>query len=236
MSSQTNTNDDCKINLKFMGREDAINRSYARVHGRLTEGKKKNIQALNQWLIPPDKLSDLTGYHLDIGFGMGDSLVDYAKNTHQPCVGIDVYLPGLLQVMQQALQYDLNHIRMVHGDVLAVLPCLPRHQANSIFVLFADPWPKKKQQKRRLIQRYFINTLLTLLKHEGRLWIATDCDDYAAHINHVLSSLPIEVERDLPLPIRPTKYQKRAIKLGHSVHVWALSHLSAIQHQDDESK
>ena len=147
-----------------------------------------------------------------------------------------MYLPGLLQVMQQALQYDLNHIRMVHGDVLAVRPCLPKHQANSIFVLFADPWPKKKQQKRRLIQRDFINTLLTLLKHEGRLWIATDCDDYAAHINHVLSSLPIEVERDLPLPIRPTKYQKRAIKLGHSVHVWALSHLSAIQHQDDESK
>ena len=154
-----------------MGRENAINRSYARVHGRLTEGKKKNIQALNQWLIPPDKLSDLTGYHLDIGCD-GELSGRVCQNTHQPCVGIDVYLPGLLQVMQQALQYDLNHIRMVHGDVLAVLPCLPKHQANSIFVLFADPWPKKKQQKRRLIQRDFINTLLTLLKHEGRLWIA----------------------------------------------------------------
>ncbi|MGC6404506.1 MAG: tRNA (guanine(46)-N(7))-methyltransferase TrmB [Candidatus Comchoanobacterales bacterium] len=222
MVSQSNTNDECKINLHFIAREEGINRSYARILGRLSPAKQRLMIQLPEWLILPENCDQEGEYHLDIGFGMGDSLLSYAQNHHIPCIGIDVYLPGLLSVMQQAQKLNVSNIKMIHGDVLAILPRMPKRKAKSIFVLFADPWPKKKQRKRRLIQASFLKQLAALMNQDGSIWIATDCEQYADHIESILDLDTFSVKRNERLPIGETKYQKRAKKLGHQVFTWRL--------------
>ena len=85
-----------------------------------------------------------------------------------------------------------------------------------------DPWPKKRQQKRRLIQPEFVKLLATRLTPRGYLHCATDWEDYALQILETLAgdALLMNMAKDfIPRPpYRPqTKFETRGLKLGHRV-------------------
>ena len=72
-----------------------------------------------------------------------------------------------------------RELRIFPGDVRDLLPALPRACISKLFVLFPDPWPKKRHQKRRLIQTSFLDLLASRLKRAGRVYFATDDVSYA---------------------------------------------------------
>lgn len=177
--------------------------------------------------------------NLEIGFGNGDNIFALAcKHPKENFIGIEVYQPGIASLLSllKNLPQPLNNIRIYNEDAVAVLQdCIPDQSLDKIFILFPDPWPKKRHHKRRLIQAQFILLLQKKLKSGGKLHLATDWEDYAKHINSVLnnnhdliltcetknSSTPDNQSPDYGR-VTSTKFEQRGKKRGHQIFNWLL--------------
>ena len=117
-------------------------------------------------------------------------------------------------------------------DLDLVLDKIPAASLVGIYILFPDPWHKKRHNKRRLIQAPFVAKLMTRLKPGGYIHCATDWEEYAAQILDVLGSTPGLVNTvdgsattaagrpgyaNTPSYRPLTKFENRGIKLGHGV-------------------
>lgn len=126
--------------------------------------------------------------YLDIGFGNGETLSEMARlNPDKKFIGIEVHRPGVGQLLQRANQLNLENIRVINHDAVQVVDSnFFKIKFDGIYLLFADPWPKRKHHKRRIVQPAFIKNVAKLLKSGGYLYIATDWDHYAAHILEIM--------------------------------------------------
>jgi tRNA (guanine-N7-)-methyltransferase len=170
---------------------------------------------------------------IEIGFGMGDSLIaELQRNSQFNYFGIEVHQPGVSRIMKAADEAEMKNIRLAMHDAVNVIDQLADGQADKIQIFFPDPWPKAKHHKRRLINPAFIELLLTKLKAEACLHIATDHIGYAEHIKLVLQKFPglknissldsndsrLQKEIVKSSQIRPeTKYERRGLRLGHPI-------------------
>lgn len=163
---------------------------------------------------------------LEIGFGMGGSLLEMAKaNPDFDFIGIEVHKPGVGALFSALAQSGLQNIRVYCHDAVEVLAqCIPDHSLQKVLILFPDPWPKKRHNKRRLISQEFIAKLLPKLEHKGILHLATDWQDYAEQMLEVVSTFSelqnladdgkfLQGDRLRPL----TKFEQRGTKLGHEI-------------------
>ncbi len=163
---------------------------------------------------------------VEIGFGMGDGLVESAgRFPDADFLGIEVYRPGIGRCMKLAAEAGLDNLRIIEGDAAEVLRSriLPA-TVDKILVYFPDPWPKKRHHKRRLVQAEFVESVLRVMKVGGELCLATDWRDYAEQMLRVLDAArPLE---NLAGPgrfharpdLRPlTKFEQRGMSLGHEV-------------------
>ncbi|MBI2790662.1 MAG: tRNA (guanosine(46)-N7)-methyltransferase TrmB [Gammaproteobacteria bacterium] len=163
---------------------------------------------------------------LEIGFGMGDSLIAQAKaHPEIDFIGIEVHPPGIGKVMANAKIYQLTNLKIFAFDAVQVLDwCIPDESIDKVLLLFPDPWPKKKHHKRRILQPSFATKIAQKLKKGGQFHLATDWQDYADQMLAVLDALPdfenffgkghfapSTFERIL------TKFEKRGQKLGHQI-------------------
>jgi tRNA (guanine-N7-)-methyltransferase len=210
-------------------------RSYALRAGRMTQGQLRAID--ENWqrlgLAHGDGPLDFDAVFgrplprvLEIGFGMGQSLAAMAKAAPDTnFIGIEVHKPGVGRLLQTMAEHDLTNIRVYQHDAVEILrDCIPPDSLDTIKIFFPDPWHKKRHNKRRLIQPAFVAQLITRLKPEGVLHLATDWEPYAEQMMVVLSS-----EKSLantcgdgqfaPRPKhRPlTKFEMRGKRLGHGV-------------------
>ena len=113
---------------------------------------------------------------LEIGFGMGDSLVNLAASRSDiNFIGIEVHPPGVGACVASAAEMGLTNLRVIKSDAIEVLT---KHAANQslaqVQILFPDPWHKKKHHKRRLIQPSLLSLLAKKMVSKGGLRIATD--------------------------------------------------------------
>lgn len=164
---------------------------------------------------------------LEIGFGMGHSLIEMAKtNPHHNYLGVEVHPPGVGATLANASELGLQNLRIYAEDAHLVLAqCIPNESLDRVLVFFPDPWPKKKHHKRRLIQTQFLKLVWQKLKFNGNIHIATDISEYAEHVLHVFKHFP-EFNNyygiDQFAPVRPetrplTKFELRGTKLGHTI-------------------
>jgi tRNA (guanine-N7-)-methyltransferase len=156
---------------------------------------------------------------LEIGFGMGASLLELVKkNPEQQYIGVEVHQPGVGRLLMGVQEAECDNLRVYRHDVNDVLNhCIPDHSLKGIYIFFPDPWHKKKHNKRRLIQPEFIETLSKKIKLGGVLHIATDWEDYANHIQSVLDGQD-NFSLTTSKGDRPnTKYEARGQRLGHEV-------------------
>lgn len=210
-------------------------RSYVVRGGRITEGQKTAFD--KYW--PQYGLSlhhgelDLVGSFerdapmvLEIGFGMGDSLLQMlAAEPEKNFIGIEVHPPGVGRLINNAGKEGLSNLRVYLADAKDVLEdCIPEASIDRLQIYFPDPWHKKKHNKRRLIQTEFVLKLAQKLKPQGVLHLATDWQPYAEHMLEViepLDELGNMAGSDLYSPrpdYRPvTKFEKRGERLGHGV-------------------
>lgn len=168
--------------------------------------------------------------HLEIGCGNGECILALAaRHPENDYLGIEVHRPGVGSLLRLAAQAGLDNLRILQRDAVdAVLKQIPAASLECIYVFFPDPWPKKRHHKRRLLQAGFVAALRERLKAHGRLFIATDWQDYAEHITTATAA--VAGLRNLagnalyaPRPAwRPlTRYERRALSLGHTVRDFA---------------
>lgn len=162
---------------------------------------------------------------LEIGFGMGDSLLDMAKAApERNFVGIEVHEPGIGRVCLLAKQAKLDNLKVINGDAIALLKNLPDAHLDTAQLYFPDPWQKKRHHKRRFVTPDRMRLVAQKLKAGGVFHTATDWEHYAFWMLETLDNCP-EFENTAgkghfaPRPaFRPlTKFEKRGIASGHGV-------------------
>ncbi|MEQ9314751.1 MAG: tRNA (guanosine(46)-N7)-methyltransferase TrmB [Henriciella sp.] len=117
---------------------------------------------------------------LEIGFGGGEHVSAQAKG--HPEVGIlasEVFIEGLAKCLSDIEEMGLQNVRLWDEDARQLVDLLPEASIDRVFILFPDPWPKKKHHKRRIIQADFLDALARIIKPGGRLRFATDVRSYA---------------------------------------------------------
>jgi len=89
---------------------------------------------------------------LEIGFGGGEHLIEAA--TREPEVGFigcEPFINGMARLLSQIEQRGLNNIRLHRGDAVEVLDRLPDASLDRVYLFYPDPWPKRRQRKRRFV-------------------------------------------------------------------------------------
>lgn len=202
--------------------------SYVRRGGRITAGQQRAWD--RHWARLGRDVTDLHGpldlpawfgreaaVLLEIGSGMGEttSLLAQAEPDVN-YLAVEVYEPGLAQLMLRAETMGLTNLRLLRGDAVTVLAGhLPPESLSGVRIFFPDPWPKKKHHKRRLIAPDFVALVASRLVVGGRLHLATDWAEYAEQMLAVCSAEPLlrnEFPDWAPRPRwRPvTKFETRA--------------------------
>lgn len=214
-------------------------RSFVRRTGRITAGQSRALQEL--W---PRYGVDVDGTALDldaifgrsadkvleIGFGNGASLVQMALESPQlDFLGVEVHEPGIGHCLINARDASVSNLKIVAHDAVEILGLLDGECLARINLLFPDPWPKKRHHKRRIIQQAFLKLAATKLKRGGTLFIATDWQDYAEHIDAIIARTAEfrVIERrehagDRPLARPATKFEARGVRKGHRICDWHL--------------
>lgn len=172
---------------------------------------------------------------VEIGSGTGTSTVAMAEaEPERDVVAVEVYLPGIAQLVGGVQRQGLTNVRVVRGDGVAVLEdMIEPGSLTGVRVYFPDPWPKARHHKRRLLQPSMFALIADRLRVGGILHVATDHADYAEAIAEVAPGEPLLRRLELPprladanLPIsvdRPvTKFQDKAAQVGREIHefVW----------------
>lgn len=162
---------------------------------------------------------------VEIGFGMGDSLLEMAAaNPQINFLGIEVHKPGVGKLLHGVVEQNLSNVKVFCHDAKEILAhCLPPASIARLLIFFPDPWHKKRHNKRRLVQTDFITQQLPLLADGGRIHLATDWEPYAEHMVEAMEA--VEGIENLngagqfwQQPDRPeTKFERRGIRLGHGV-------------------
>lgn len=210
-------------------------RSFVRRQGRLTKGQQFALD--NYWPVmgveyaaQPLDLSALFGREapvvLEIGFGMGASLVAMAKaNPHQNFLGIEVHSPGVGACLSAAHEEGVTNLRVMCHDAVEVLEnMIPCNSLSMVQLFFPDPWHKARHNKRRIVQVSFAELVKSKLKLGGVFHMATDWEPYAEHMLEVMVTIDgyhnCSAEGNyVPRPqSRPvTKFEQRGQRLGHGV-------------------
>ncbi len=210
-------------------------RSFVRREGRLTTGQRQALESVwpRYGIAAGGGLIDAAAIFgrvapitLEIGFGNGESLAAQAEQQpERDFIGIEVHRPGVGHLLVEIQRRGLTNVRIFNEDAVEVLERrIPPASLDAVQIFFPDPWHKKRHHKRRLIQPAFMHMIASRLRPGGALHLATDWDDYAAHMASVMAGV-VELfapEGPQPLAQRPaqrpaTRFERRGEHLGHRV-------------------
>ena len=167
--------------------------SFVKREGRLTKGQEKAIES-NWETMGLEHKSGLLNMNevfersapvvLEIGFGMGKSLVTMAKNEpDKDFIGIEVHRPGIGACLADAQEQGVTNLRVYEHDAVEVLAdCIADGSLSRMQLFFPDPWHKKRHHKRRIVQPEFVEKLRGKLAIGGVFHMATDWENYAEHM------------------------------------------------------
>jgi tRNA (guanine-N7-)-methyltransferase len=143
---------------------------------------------------------------LEIGFGGGEHLLWQARqNPDVGLIGCEPFEDGVVKVLSAIETERLSNIRLHADDARDLLRWLPEASVDRAFVLFPDPWPKRRHVKRRLLSAATLALLARVLKPGGELRIGTDIGDYARTI---LMAIQVEGSFDW-IARRPHDWRER---------------------------
>jgi tRNA (guanine-N7-)-methyltransferase len=176
---------------------------------------------------PPDPLSSIFAatiedVWLEIGFGGGEHLF-WQADRHRAIgiIGCEPFLSGVAKLVRSIDEAGLRTVRLHDDDARHVLDWLPEASIGRVFVLFPDPWPKKRHRKRRFLNEDGLSGLARVLRPGGELRFATDIADYAAMVLASIEKRGDFEARPGMLDERPsdwplTRYAEKAIDAGRT--------------------
>ena len=210
-------------------------KSFVKREGRLTKGQAKAMDDLwptmgldhqKQRFDLAESFGRTAPVVLEIGFGMGKSLVEMAKNEpDKNFIGIEVHRPGVGACLMEAQEQNVTNLRVIEHDAVEILAdCIADDSLARVQLFFPDPWHKKRHHKRRIVQPEFIQKLRAKLAPGGVFHMATDWENYAEHMLEMMQAAEgftnqAQDNTYVPRPDhRPlTKFENRGQKLGHGV-------------------
>ncbi|MFO1088676.1 MAG: tRNA (guanosine(46)-N7)-methyltransferase TrmB [Hyphomicrobiales bacterium] len=134
-------------------------------------------------LADPQTLFD-RGVHsvrLEIGFGGGERLAALAEaNPDMGFLGIEPFVNGVAKLVSAIEAKGLRNVRLHHGDARDVLAAIGAGTLDEVALLYPDPWPKKRHQRRRFVQPETLAEMHRMLKPGGAFFFASDIPDYVA--------------------------------------------------------
>ena len=210
-------------------------RSFSLRHGRFTQAQRRAFERLLpvfgiSCAAAPLDFARTFGRAaptvIEIGCGMGETTVAIAQSRPDVnFLAVEVFAAGVGGLLKQIEECQLSNIRVVHHDAVEVVrDMIAADTLAGIHIYFPDPWPKKRHHKRRLLQRPFVDLLVSRLEANGYLHFATDWPDYAQQVAQLLEASPDLANlhigeaptRANPLCARPvTKFHARGDRLGH---------------------
>ena len=164
-------------------------RSYGRIKARvLKPAQARLIETLLPTLAldlagsldPRAAFPEKSTFVLEVGFGGGEHLVaQAARAPNTGFIGVEPFLNGVGSCLRHIDEAGVSNVRLHMGDARDVIAALPDASIDRVDILFPDPWPKTRHQKRRLVQADFIAALARIVKPGGEVRFATDWADYA---------------------------------------------------------
>jgi tRNA (guanine-N7-)-methyltransferase len=223
---------DTQENVYTAGRAGHI-RSFVLRQGRVSNAQQRYFDDMMEkigvpYVAAPHDLDTVFGRKapkiLEIGFGMGETSAAIASaNPQNDYLGVEVHTPGVGSLCKLVAEGGLSNLRIVQHDAVEVLRdmILPGILSGA-HIFFADPWPKARHHKRRLIQPPLIALLASRLQPGGYIHCATDWENYAEQMLAVLSAEPLLENTAVDYAPRPdyrplTKFEQRGLRLGHGV-------------------
>ncbi len=203
--------------------------------GRMTPGQEKAYEDLWQhYGVDADEqildFGQLFGRQapviLEIGFGMGDSLLEIAMaHPENNYLGIEVHKPGVGRLLANISEHSLSNLKVMKFDAVEVLKKqIQEATLSAVYLFFPDPWHKTRHQKRRIVQDDFIQLIRQKLALQGQFHMATDWEHYARQMLGAMKKAPgfhncADNGDYIPRPdYRPkTKFERRGERLGHGV-------------------
>jgi tRNA (guanine-N7-)-methyltransferase len=173
--------------------------------------------------------------HLEIGFGGGEHLaMRAAASPAVGFIGCEAYVNGVAKMLDLIERGKLENLRLWDDDATRVIDWLPEASVGRIYVLYPDPWPKRRHRKRRLLGEAMLGRLARIMRPGAELRFATDIDDYAAYVLAQASRLPqfawtAERARDWLTPWagwRSTRYEEKALREGRRPGYFTLCRVS----------
>jgi tRNA (guanine-N7-)-methyltransferase len=162
---------------------------------------------------------------LEIGFGGGEHLV--AQALAHPDIGIigcEPFVNGVATALAGVERHGLANVRMQTDDARLLIAATPDAALSRIFILYPDPWPKRRHNKRRVISRETVAELARVAKPGATVRFATDIDDYAGWTLARFLASPYfrwlaESAKDWRRPWddwSPTRYETKARNAGRT--------------------
>jgi len=197
-----------------------LNKTFARRIGKRLSDYNKNLlenilpqyQYSNEALLNSQKKKKF----LEIGFGMGEHLFNQVTlNPDNLYIGAEVYLNGVANFLKLATNVD--NFLLWPNDLDMMLTDMPDNSLDGIYVLFPDPWHKRKYLKKRLVNKERLELFKAKLKPCGFIAFASDIEDYFEDVRKLFAldeELKIQ-NTDFLVPHEgyvTTKYHQKAIR------------------------
>ena len=201
-----------------------INYNY-RMYGR-SKGRGKNNEITSDAISIKIKKIDPLKYNIiDIGAGYGESTLAISKNySSKQVIACEKFIDGINKIAEKSFLHSLSNISIFHGNVHQLLDeYCPHKSISEIWILFPDPWPKKRHFKRRLINANFFKKIRDFLKKNAIIHIASDSKSYISEIllsiHHVKKEFKwVNQNKNewdyLSGALPKTKYFQKALKNG----------------------
>jgi tRNA (guanine-N7-)-methyltransferase len=162
---------------------------------------------------------------LEIGFGGGEHLA--AQAAARPDVGFigcEPFMNGVARLMSDIDARGLKNIRVHPDDARDLMDTLPDASISRCFILFPDPWPKRRHNNRRMVSRENLDGLARILANGALLRLASDHMEYVRWmLGHILDHNAFEWRcqgpedwRQRPVDALPTRYEEKALAKGDS--------------------
>ena len=205
-------------------------RFYGRRHGRvLRAGRKRLLTELlpsiqidpgEGWLYPKDLFrGKLEQNWLEIGFGGGEHLAaQAAKHPEVGIIGCEPFINGVARLLNEIKAKDLRNIRIYPDDARDIIDRIPSATLDRVFLLFPDPWPKKRHSSRRFISTENLDALARVIRDGGEFRFASDEMGYVRwtlqhvrrHGEFVWSAETVRDWQDRPADWQITRYESKA--------------------------
>ena len=158
---------------------------------------------------------------LEIGFGMGEATALIGKDFPDTgFLAVEVHKPGIGKLMARIEELQLSNIRIIEGDAHPILrTMIADNSLDGVHLFFPDPWPKKRHNKRRIVNERFLELIAPKIKKGGLMHIATDWVPYAEYIEEVFATSALfkggVVARPEWRPV--TRFEGQGITKDHQV-------------------